>query len=89
MRTQSFLLIALLLGACSGQGGKVAPGSRGPEMVGVVSPSGMKVPARAVSAEPNNGYWSCNTGHYEHKARCTLTGPLPWEKTRTKVRQER
>ena len=71
------LLVAALAAttACTrmgGQKGKIAPGSRGPVMEGVVNPAGLKVPASAVSAVPNVGYWNCSGNRPEHRVRCTI-----------------
>jgi hypothetical protein len=57
-------------------GARKAPGSRGADMVGVVSPSGMKVPASAVGSEPSVGYWNCEGNRPEHAVRCTLHEPV-------------
>lgn len=81
--TRALLLIAAMatVAGCSrltdSHGGRVAPGSRGPAMVGVVNPAGHKIPAAAVSAVPSGGYWNCRGDRPEHAARCTLHSVVP------------
>lgn len=77
------LLAALVLSTAAGCsrlndrfGARVAPESRGPAMEGVASPSGMKIPAKAVGSEPNAGYWDCGHTRYEHAVRCALHEPV-------------
>jgi hypothetical protein len=57
-------------------GAKQAPGARGASMTGVVSPSGMKIPAVAVGSQPSEGYWNCKGNRPEHTVRCTLHEPV-------------